>query len=369
MNRSGIVRVLVWSAVPMVAGVVVTVGVARRTPAPPAAPAGATTILPAGRSRISIPPVDDDAWRRHPSVLSVTAVAGLLGGWLVLDARASRVHHLDADLDLVRTFGGPGDGPGELSRPAGMTVAGDSLVAVVDAAGVRIDLFTPEGRFVDRLTVRVPGCPVGLSGGILPWRKGLVTYGVCGGPGGGRWAVASVALDGAARILASVPLQQDGRLVPPLGRGVIGWLGRVWIGSPDGCFEAVEPPEPGHRNRRAEPGSPGAAGRACLDTGPSRPVPDSVRRTLTPGGARRGGPAVVLPERWPPFLATTWSSRGPLLVLPPDDSAPDGTLALLGSDGRLTVVSAPEPVWPGPDGYLLTRTLLEGTAFRTWSPE
>ncbi|TVP47419.1 MAG: hypothetical protein EA350_05115 [Gemmatimonadales bacterium] len=85
----------------------------------------------------------------------VSTESGLIGGladWAVhpdgslflLDARSRRVHVIDGMGQLRRTIGRPGQGPGELERPASLFLGGASLT-VVDPGNGRLQQFTLDG--------------------------------------------------------------------------------------------------------------------------------------------------------------------------------------------------------------------------------
>lgn len=65
---------------------------------------------------------------------------GPQGEILVLDGHASEIRVFGADGDFLRTLGGPGEGPGELSRPAGMAVDGTRVV-VMNWGNARYTIF------------------------------------------------------------------------------------------------------------------------------------------------------------------------------------------------------------------------------------
>ncbi len=67
----------------------------------------------------------------------------------VLDAESRRVTVIAPDGQLVRTIGGPGDGPGELSAPAGLVVGPDGSVVVFDQGRQTFVRYGPEGRYLD----------------------------------------------------------------------------------------------------------------------------------------------------------------------------------------------------------------------------
>jgi DNA-binding beta-propeller fold protein YncE len=60
----------------------------------------------------------------------------------------ARVIQLDASGRFIREWGGPGRGPGEFRLPHGIAVAPDGNVYVADRENGRLQVFTPEGRFL-----------------------------------------------------------------------------------------------------------------------------------------------------------------------------------------------------------------------------
>ncbi len=58
------------------------------------------------------------------------------------------VHRFSADGELIRTWGEPGDGPGEFSTPHGIWVISDGRVLVGDRENNRIQVFDPEGEYL-----------------------------------------------------------------------------------------------------------------------------------------------------------------------------------------------------------------------------
>jgi hypothetical protein len=65
------------------------------------------------------------------------------GELYVLDAQVSEVRVFGGDGAHLRTFGRPGEGPGELSRPAGMAVGPDETLWVLNAGNARYSGFDP----------------------------------------------------------------------------------------------------------------------------------------------------------------------------------------------------------------------------------
>lgn len=66
----------------------------------------------------------------------------------VLDWQDSRILVFDGDGQHLRTLGSEGSGPGELRRPGGLWIYGDTL-RVADAGNGRLQLWTRNGRYLD----------------------------------------------------------------------------------------------------------------------------------------------------------------------------------------------------------------------------
>ena len=72
----------------------------------------------------------------------------------------ARIHRFTADGRLVLSWGEPGSGPGQFHLPHGIAVARQGTVYVADRENTRIQLFTPEGKFLSEWTDVARPCQV-----------------------------------------------------------------------------------------------------------------------------------------------------------------------------------------------------------------
>ncbi|MCY4573780.1 MAG: hypothetical protein OXF01_13370 [Gemmatimonadetes bacterium] len=87
------------------------------------------------------PPAAPPAARLYPEVLSVGSAVLHQGVWFALDHRDARIHRIGSDGTHLGSFGGRGEGPGELRRNIGpIAMHGDSI-AVLDRWGVHLYQF------------------------------------------------------------------------------------------------------------------------------------------------------------------------------------------------------------------------------------
>ena len=61
----------------------------------------------------------------------------------------ARVHQFSATGELVRSWGEPGTGPGQFNLPHGIAVDGDGRVLVADRENDRIQVFSPDGEYLE----------------------------------------------------------------------------------------------------------------------------------------------------------------------------------------------------------------------------
>ncbi len=64
----------------------------------------------------------------------------------------SRVHRFDAGGELIQSWGEPGTEPGQFNLPHGILVGSDSRVWVADRENDRLQIFSPDGEFIDQWT-------------------------------------------------------------------------------------------------------------------------------------------------------------------------------------------------------------------------
>ena len=64
----------------------------------------------------------------------------------------SCVHRFTEGGDYISSFGAPGSGPGEFLVPHSIRIAGDGRVYVCDRENDRVQVFSPDGEFLDQWT-------------------------------------------------------------------------------------------------------------------------------------------------------------------------------------------------------------------------
>ncbi len=64
----------------------------------------------------------------------------------------ARVHRFTADGTLIQSWGEPGTGPGQFHLPHGIGVSPDGRIFVTDRENDRIQIFTPDGKFLEMWT-------------------------------------------------------------------------------------------------------------------------------------------------------------------------------------------------------------------------
>jgi DNA-binding beta-propeller fold protein YncE len=102
------------------------------------------------------------------------------GNLYVADMGAFRVLEFDPDGYFIRSFGTPGDGPGQFARPKGIDVDDEGLLYAVDAAAQVVQVFDPKGRLLLYFGEPREGDPplslpatVRLDRSLIPWFRGF----------------------------------------------------------------------------------------------------------------------------------------------------------------------------------------------------
>lgn len=75
----------------------------------------------------------------------------------------ARIHHFSADGRLLRSWGEPGDQPGQFHVPHGLVVRSDGVIVVADRENSRLQLFSASGRFLDEWRDVARPCQVALD--------------------------------------------------------------------------------------------------------------------------------------------------------------------------------------------------------------
>jgi streptogramin lyase len=94
----------------------------------------------------------------------------------------ARVHRFSADGRLIQSWGEPGTGPGQFHLPHAIAVAPDGRVLVADRENDRIQVFSPDGEYLEEWTAvqRPCGLHMGHDGrvyvGELAWPRGWRSY-------------------------------------------------------------------------------------------------------------------------------------------------------------------------------------------------
>lgn len=160
------------------------------------------------------PTLQDELDLHDPSDLQ------LLGGHLyILDRGNDRIAVTDTLLNLIRRFGGRGEGPGELQNPFRMQVLPSGRLAVAEIGNQRISVFTPQGRFVRSIPRATPH----ISAGAFDDTTYLVS-----GPGGRFGSGILYGPSGVGR-----PFGPTGPPERDLGEITSDAAIRVWVGDED----------------------------------------------------------------------------------------------------------------------------------------
>ncbi len=75
----------------------------------------------------------------------------------------ARVHKYSADGELIFSWGEPGAGPGQFHVPHGIDVDSTGVVFVADRENSRLQLFSPEGKFLEEWTDIARPCEIFLD--------------------------------------------------------------------------------------------------------------------------------------------------------------------------------------------------------------
>lgn len=108
------------------------------------------TIDPRPADVFMVGALEGESWETFGNVTRVAFDAD--GNLFILDTGAGHIVMMSPTGEFVRTIGSPGEGPGELGRPFGFVVAPDGRLLVYDFAKQGLQVFTPEGEFLESVT-------------------------------------------------------------------------------------------------------------------------------------------------------------------------------------------------------------------------
>jgi DNA-binding beta-propeller fold protein YncE len=113
----------------------------------------------------------------------------------------ARVHKFDPAGRLLFSWGEPGSGPGQFNLPHGITIDDEGLVYIADRENSRIQLFTPDGKYLTQWTdVARPMQVVHRDGRLfvaeVGWRAGMFPWQTPPGPDAPGGRVSIFARDG-----------------------------------------------------------------------------------------------------------------------------------------------------------------------------
>lgn len=252
------------------------------------------------------PPVAPPGAYLFPEVLSASYAAEHDGVWFVLDYRSHRIHRIASGGTYLGSFGGHGEGPGELRGNTGLvTVHGDSIV-VRDRWGIH--LYRLDGTPVADRRVEDDHCFAPQIVGMASAPSGLLLAAHCSGRSGANPAPRVILGEGGgpARTLVTdtadtKEVRWDRGFARMAGhpRGfVFGYMGDECLGLFD--FEGA-PLE-----------------RICHDWLDRVPLPkelaDEYMADIVPR-ARDLGMRVHRPESYPPFIEFFATSDGDIVYL------------------------------------------------------
>src|SRR5579863_1606505 len=96
----------------------------------------------------------------------------------------SRVAKFDKNGDWVKSFGTPGNGPGQLNTPHSIAADAKGNIYVADRGNRRIQVFDHDGNFERPLQINVPAPP-----GLHPWMCNMFTQEQIDAQNGAPWAI------------------------------------------------------------------------------------------------------------------------------------------------------------------------------------
>ncbi len=255
-------------------------------------------------------PGEEGEGRVYEEILSVVDAAPDASGWLLLDGRAARVHILSSSGDLIRSVGGPGQGPGELSLPAAITALEDGF-AVADVTGRRVEIFSSDGTFLRKSVLPPPRCGSGVIQDLASDDGvSLLVLRRCVSPYQGGWLaeLQRVGPDGATTELHSIALSDPDRgTLNPLAIPVLATQGRdIYLGvTTDPCLRHIKDGE--------EAPTP-----LCSILESTIPIPPELRSALEDlkeRNARVSPVRLEIPDELPHFDQIFATQRGLVLRL------------------------------------------------------
>src|SRR2546425_3996350 len=156
----------------------------------------------------------------------------------------SRIAKIDKDGNWIKSWGEPGDQPGQFSTPHSIAVDAQNNIYVADRGNHRIQVFDSNGKFLRKFTIDVPAPadarpaignkPTSTTGTMSPGAP----WAICITPAPNQVLYASDAFPG--RIYK---LSLDGKLLGALGKsgkqlGQFGWIHEIACPSADELYVA-----------------------------------------------------------------------------------------------------------------------------------
>jgi DNA-binding beta-propeller fold protein YncE len=96
----------------------------------------------------------------------------------------SRVAKYDANGDWVKSFGEPGNGPGQLNTPHSIAADAKGQIYVADRGNRRVQVFDTDGKLLRQITIDVPVPP-----DAKPWFGAAPTASAATAQSGAPWAI------------------------------------------------------------------------------------------------------------------------------------------------------------------------------------